>query len=222
MLRDTVNLCRVTIAASVCVGASSCGAVDSYLPGKRVQEVEISPGEFLRLERRDWTVDDARNRSQREKTRLQIEYGDTVIRWEGPDIPVVLRETSGTLYMVGYDRETGRLNGDNMARYNYYRQEGEHFVTIERGEFPKEIATQNLFFSDPRERAAAMTLDTSDSWFYHCSTPNIWEHLLTGQPIPHNHTVKKELINNFIVKYKPIKLTAIKRSESNGTAVWRA
>ena len=100
---------RAKALVIICLATSSCAAIDNYLPAKRVEEVEVTPGDFIQLERHDWTVDDRRNKSGTEKTRLRIPYRQVVINWEGADIPVVLRAKDTTLYMIGYDRETGRL-----------------------------------------------------------------------------------------------------------------
>jgi hypothetical protein len=198
--------CAAT-AVAIAIAIPSCAALDDYLPGKRFEDVEVSPGKFITVEKRDWTVDDRGNRSGKEKTWIRVPFGGKSIEWQGPDIPVVLREMDGKLYMVGYDRETGWHNGDHLGRYNYYAQDGDRLVAIGREKFPKELATQNMWLRDPEKRVVALQLDTSDVWFRRSMTAEIWCHLLDGKPIPSGRDADKELLDKFLRTYHPIKLT---------------
>lgn len=203
------------LVAVICAGVGSssftaCKSADVYLPPVEKLEVEVSPAIFLPIEKWDWTVDDPKNKSGREKTKLRISYRDHTIEWEGVAIPVVLREKDDRLYMIGYDRETGRKKGHpTKESVRYYRQDANQFVEIGRDDFPKEIATQNLWLKDPNKFEAVLKLDTADGWFQRSINAAIWADLLTGkigeQPID------KKLLDEFVEKYKPIRLTAIKR-----------
>lgn len=186
----------------------SCAA-DRYSPPRKRSDVEISPGRFVRIEQQDWSLDDPNNETGREKTAFEVRVGQTTVTWEGAEIPVVLREKEGTLYMVGYDRETGRLNGDNIPRYKYYRQKANALAEINRDDFPKELATQNMWLRDARRRRAVLSLDTSSTLFRSSSNAFIWEDLMRGKCTDPSG-VDKALLDDFIRQFKPIKLAGAK------------
>jgi hypothetical protein len=182
---------------------------DAYLPDAVKVEVEIGPAQFIVLEQWDWTVDDAKNKSGEERTRLKLRYGDQEVVWEGREIPVVLREKADKLYMIGYDRETGRLSGDDIERYSYFQLEKGVFRSIPRDDFPKELATQNMWLREPKRLQAVLKLDTADPCFWDSVNAAIWEHLMTGEVT--GNRVDKRILDEFKEKYKPIELTEIKR-----------
>src|SRR5215510_1069981 len=78
---------------------------DEFTPESTRKRVEIIPGTFADVEQWDWTVDDPRNTSKREKTRLRIRRDNKNVEWMGAEIPILLRERNDVLYLVGYDRE---------------------------------------------------------------------------------------------------------------------
>lgn len=200
------------IAVSACLVAGVCRTDEPYVPPLKRIEVEINPGEFIAVGKRDWTVDDPRNISGKEKTALHIDRGARTVTCEGPEIPVILREKDDTLYMAGYDRATGRLNGDHIPRFSYFREQGEELAPIKRDDFPKELATQNMWVRDPKKLEAVLALDTSNSRFLSSSNAFIWEDLMTGV-CKDRAIVRKSVLDEFARKYRPSKLMAIKRIE---------
>lgn len=183
--------------------------VDSYTPPVRMLDVEIGPANFVTVEKWDWTVDDPQNRTGKEKTKLRISYRNHRIAWEGSEIPVVLREKEAVLFLIGYDRETQLAKVNGKSRYTYFRQDDNRMTRIRPDEFPKELATQNMWLSDKNEFDAVLRLDTTNPWFQCSPNAFIWEHLLTGTV--KDVSVQKELLDEFVQKYKPIKLTVIER-----------
>lgn len=185
---------------------SGCSAQD-YLPSAKNVEVEISPGKFIAVKKWDWTVDDLANKSGKEKTRLDIQYQGKSLQWEGPEIPVILRESKSSLVLVGYDRENVR--GGGGTRFSYFHELEGTFVAIDRDEFPKELATQNMWIYDPRQLKPIRNLDTSDPLFANSINALIWEELMTGKVA--SKSVDQEILDTFKRKYKPIKLMHISK-----------
>lgn len=185
---------------------TNCG---QYRPPGKTEKVEISPGVFLSVEKWDWTVDDRANPGRKESTEIHLTYRGVPIEWHDVAIPVILREWENRLYLIGFDRETGRqTHTPTPARLRYFRQEDSKFVEISPAGFPKRIATQNMWLSgrDPRERAAELEIKTDDAFFLHGLTAQIWRQLETGQPYSIG-TVEQSLVDDFKQKYQPIQLT---------------
>jgi hypothetical protein len=202
------STCPVVIAIAICSVVSGCDRTGRYVPAAKPVDVEISPGKFITVEEWVWSVDDPKN-PEGEKTRLRIRYGGHVITWEGVGIPVILREKDGTLYMVVYDRGTSlEPRGTVIHRYHYYRQHKDNMESIAAATFPKEIATQNMWVSDDR-LDAVLNLDTSDLDFLDSVNASIWEDIMTGKVDQADDV--ETLLNEYKRKYKPSKLTAIRR-----------
>jgi hypothetical protein len=190
---------------------SACNSSTVYAPAVVKEVVEIGPGKFVVLEKWDWSVDDPANRTGEERTRLKIPYSGKIIQWEGVEIPVVLREDGQCLYMVGYDRETGRRSGQLSAkRFTYYRQEGESLVKIHPDEFPKQIATKNMWVQDV-ELQEQLELDTGSIGFRLSCTAYIWEELMTGKTS--SNSVDESILAEYIRRHSPVSLTVIKQKK---------
>ena len=214
----TREIAQFLAVVSVITMVSACGSRAGYVPPAKKEEVEISPGVFIVLHKSDWTVDDPGNTSGEEQTRLKIPYRGEVIHWEGVDIPVVLREHEQRLYMIGYDRETGRRSAEKQGkdwheRHCYYRQDDERLIEISPDEFPKEIAIQNMWLQDV-ELQEVLELNTASIGFRLSSTAYIWEELMTGKTS--RDSVDKHLLDEYIRLYKPVNLTMIKRRSGAG------
>jgi hypothetical protein len=194
--------------------AFACSRAPSYTPASEQIFVETNPGTFTEIEQRDWSADDERNTSRKEKSKLRIHFGDDIIDWEGSEIPVVLREKNGMLYLVGYDRDTGLQQGNHVPRFSYFRQDGEKMLKIRPDEFPKEIATQNMWWNYPERLEAILNFDTSTIHFQGSSNAFIWQELLTGKTTSDGF-VEKELLDEFIKKFNPRRLTVIVKEVDN-------
>jgi hypothetical protein len=174
----------------------------------KVEDVEISPGVFITMER--WI--DIYGAGGPESTRLRVPYQEDNVEWDGVGKPVILREHGGRLYMVIYDRETPRRSGRRGVQYLYFRQGGNKFVRIDAAQFPKEVAIQNVLV-DTDDVRALLELDTADSSFQVGLTADIWEELETGkrehEPVSF---VSKAFLDQYVQRYKPSRLTEIKRT----------
>ncbi len=210
-----------------------------------LDEIEISPGRFLTVQRRDKNPDNppatlrevvrsARGSAFRggdeEWTSLLIPWQDTNLVWNSGDIPITLRERQGRLYLIGFDRVT------DLRRpcFRYYVQDGVSFREIKPGEFPREIATQNMWLDGPGRFfmgatngpydhvALARDLDVENPFFSKTLTAHIWCHLMTGRPYHENWakscSVEKDILQEYVRMYAPIKLTAILRTDTNRPA----
>lgn len=201
------------IALTWIVMLVGCDDGVSYVPPAVNTEVEINPGEFAPVERWDWHVDDPKNTSGLERSKLRISHKGRFVDWEGVEIPIVLREKDEVLYLVGYDRETSRrANDDSPPAIRYFREAGDQLVEMSREEFPKELATQNMWLNDPKELEAVLKMDTSSVDFRHSTNAQVWRHLMTGQMS--SGSVEQSLLDEFIEQYQPVKLTQIKRERS--------
>jgi hypothetical protein len=204
----------------------------------REEEIEISPGKFITIERMDKGVDEGKNYDSigniirsfweaitepGEWTWIRIPWNGFVIEWMGADIPVTVREYDRKLYMIGFDRETNR----EKFKFRYYEQIGNSFKEILPSTFPKPIATQNMWFigrysigaegNKIDEVQLARDLDPRNIYFENTTTAEIWYQLMTGKE--YYEFERKSLDNAVLIefadKYKPIKLTTIVREKGD-------
>lgn len=208
-------------------------------------EIEVSPGRFLTIQRRDKNPDEppatlrevvrsVRGSTFRgggkEWTSLLIPWQNTNLVWNSADIPITLRERDGRLYLIGFDRVT------DLRRpcFRYHVQDGASFREIKPGEFPREIATQNMWLDGPGRFfmgatngpydhvALARDLDVENTYFRITLTAHIWCHLMTGRQYHENlaksASVEKGLLQEYVRSNAPIKLTAILRNDTNRPA----
>lgn len=200
---------KVIVLTGIAITFLSCQVPAEYSPPETHSEVEISPGTFVVVAKQDWTVDDPRNRGA-EKTRLLIRYHEMDVHWQGVEIPVTLRELDGRLYMAGYDRTKLGRNPKSGESFSYFRQEVDHLIAIDRHSFPKSLATQNMWTSSLDDLGPVLRLDTSDVGFRQSANALMWEHLMTGKIS--GATVDTALLDEFVQKYSPTKLTTIRRA----------
>jgi len=218
----TIFFCLIIIGLIIAAGCkdSSKGSRPS-----REEEIEVSPGKFITIERMDKGVDDQKKYDSvsnfvrsfweavtepREWTWIRIQRNGSIIEWKGVDIPVTIREYNGKLYMIGYDRETDR----KKDRFKYYEQMSNTFKEILPAKFPKPIATQNMWLEGKDDEVQlARDLDPRNIYFESTTTAEIWYQLITGKE--YYEFVGKPLDNAILIefseKYKPIKLTTIVR-----------
>jgi hypothetical protein len=198
------------------VSAVACGKAPGSKPASGTkEEVEIAPGQFLTLERWDQSVKQSYTGvSGHEKTWLSIPYRGAIVEWEGEPIPVSLREYEERLYLIGYDREGARRQpawGSRPVPLRYYRQEGAQLVEIPPAQFPKRIATQNMWVRSPEEIDEQVHLNTRSAGFQGSPTADAWFELMTGRR-PTNKYVDREILDEYVRRFDPIKLTVIRRT----------
>ncbi|MEN8127921.1 MAG: hypothetical protein ABFR90_08985, partial [Planctomycetota bacterium] len=197
---------------------------------KWVEYAEISPDEFLAFEQCDTVLDPELAHSLHPdmfpddldgSSEVIIPWKENRIHWKGVDVPISLRVYQDTLYMIGFDRETDRQNW----RFRFYRQEENEFREIVPDEYPKSIATQNLWFSDIHKNIningviLAINLNPKASWFDDSLTAMIWCQLMTGKEyheISLDRDAIRKICEEYIAEYKPIKLTKIIYEQESG------
>jgi hypothetical protein len=199
---------------------------------RKKQEVEVAPGKWLSINKVDRVLNEELPSVERlsnrraverirteESTELTIPWKSTTVRWKSSDIPVSLREFEGSLYLIAFDRS------QDEARLRYYAEKENTFEEIEPADYPKRIATQNLWFQNTRRGAGdrridpvdlAVKLDPDDIYFAGTLTATIWCELSTGKPYETAEGLASEarskIVREYSEKYSPIKLTQIDRS----------
>jgi hypothetical protein len=167
--------------------------------------VEISPDKWLSVKQTD---------RGEHSTRMELTWKNKIIVWDEPDVPVSLREWEGNLYLIGFNRE----DIHNVAIY-YYKLTDTEFVRIKREEFPKRIATQNMWLrADDNSYGnngkvhnildITRRLDVEDNAFKWSMTGYIWMHIQTGKL--HDEIANpRELCALFKKEFDPIPLKNI-------------
>src|SRR6185436_13248140 len=129
------RVARHSIVAVFCLLFVSCGLERR---ANYQHDVEIAPNRWLTL------------KEERGKCWFICEWKGKKVVWPGKrnqdgesEIPVTLREHEGNLYLIVINRE----NGVEGSKYVYFKlgPSGTRFVKIEPSEFPKRIATQNMY-----------------------------------------------------------------------------
>lgn len=202
------------------------------LPVKKThvqQEVEVVPGKWITVERDDEEVqvDVGKHVSlniplpgDTDVTRLRIPWQDQTVVWEGTPVPFCLREWEEKLFVIGLDRSDMK-----KCRFRYYRQDGDHFSDIQPGDFPKRIATQNMWFRDVDyytigaggeriyDLQLARQLDPENVYFGNRLTAQVWQHLTDGKDY---HQTKggcdRDTLRAFKKAHAPIALPTIVRT----------
>jgi hypothetical protein len=202
-------------------------ALHELLKKEQQEEVEVAPGKWLTVQRTDWCYDDAdpspiKASNAGERTRLVMTWNAETVTWEGVAIPISLREWEGKLYLIGFDRETDR----DKPMFRYYRQTGRSFEEIAPADFPKRIATQNMWLKADSysigmdgkrhyDLEMARQLDPTDVYFNDSLTAQIWAHLSTGKDYhEQDPQVDEETLTRYKEAYKPIPLPTIIKTAS--------
>ena len=205
----------------IAVTAYACLAGCAREAAPREEEVEISPGKFITISRVDRSHDDNRGLGGEVYSALSIPWNGTNVLFKSSDIPVSLRELDGKLYLIGFDRETNF----QKCRLTYFQQDGSTFKKIEPSEYPKQIATHNMWFGvrygtgmtgNVIDRVElAISLDPTNVYFLRSLTAQIWCQLETGQEYYETEAtlIDKTMLLDYIEKHNPIKLTTIIKEE---------
>ena len=157
----------------------------------------------------------------KEKYRLEFDWNGKTVKWEGKEeIPITLREYEGTLYIVVFNREESAQGKSHMV-FLKLDKKGTSFETITPRDFPRQIATQNMWLR-PRSRYAKTgdilvdqwqmlrTLDISSPAFGHSFTAKMWYQIETGTEYYQIGIVDdQKFLEDYMAKYKPIALPTI-------------
>jgi hypothetical protein len=201
--------------------------------GAQASEAEVSPGLFVRYREFSivWELQDGSfsavhtQPSEKEKfyqkytTYLEIPWQRRPVYWVGVGDRLALRAWEGRLYLIVFDRETDF----ERIRFRYYRQKDDLLTEIAANEFPKAIASQNLWLrTDNGTRAdgtkvneveIAKQMDPEQYDFRESLTAKIWLQCETGKEyyeMPHD--IDRSFLQDFRKKYGVVRLTTIQRS----------
>lgn len=143
---------------------------------------------------------------QRNTTYLSIPWNGQELFWIGVGVPISLRSYEGNLYMITFDRESDF----HKIRFRYYKQEHNVLSEISCKDYPKSIATQNLWL-DKRGLELVRELNPENSWFRDSLTANIWYQLEKEKEYYQQKgiTISAEFLKEYIKKNKVQKLETL-------------
>jgi hypothetical protein len=181
---------------------SGCGAL-THIADK---EVEIAPGKWTTITQ--WS------------SQLAIPRGDRTLTWkeEKDETPISLREWEGKLFLITFDR-----SDFSHIRFRYYAEHGNGFKEIEPNDYPKCIATQNLWLSTNNgvrpdgsvvnQLQIARDLDPTSRDFQNSLTAKVWMQLETGEEFDDIRckSAEQSFLEEYINRHTVARLTTIQR-----------
>lgn len=171
----------------------------------------------------------------KERYRLEFDWNGKTVKWEGKEeIPITLRDHDGMLYMVAFNREESAQGKCHLV-FLKLGSEGTSFEAIAPRDFPRQIATQNMWLH-PRFRFIKIydsiadrehvvdewqmlrTLDNNSPAFDRSLTAKMWYQIETGTELDLMTDVDQKFLEDYVAKYKPIALpTIIKEPPAQAT-----
>lgn len=167
----------------------------------------------------------------KEKCSLSFAWKGKNVKWQGVgQIPITLREHGGTLYMITFNREK-LAKGQCDFVFLKLGSKGTSFKTITARDFPRQIATQNMWLR-PVARYATISITAInktylvDTWrmlrtldiyapaFGFSFTAKIWYCIETGTRFDKISFVEEDFLKNYVEKFKPIALPTITMAPS--------
>jgi hypothetical protein len=190
------------------------------------KQAEVSPGVWIKYQeyRTDWKLENGswgavhgmkseeRKFWQTDSRWMSIPWRDQDVTWLGVGVPICLRAWKDELYLVVFDRDTIPVNS---ARFRFYRQTHGVLAEISAKEFPREIATQNLWlstengFRDGRpinQVEIAKALDPASIDFRESLTAKIWLQCEMGKEYNSSENVEKAFLESYLKKYAVVRL----------------
>jgi hypothetical protein len=155
-----------------------------------------------------------------EESYISFDWAEKKVEWRGKPIPVTLREQGGRLFFIGFDRGNLR-DARSYLRFFSLNQEGTRFVPIEPGDFPRRVATQNMWLhGDARywgtnsglldSWALLRTLDVDNVHFSSTLTARIWYQIESNrEDYLHGSRPPDGFVEEYAKKYKPIPLPTL-------------
>jgi len=221
-----------------------CAAEENPLVRKPVtgtKGVEVAPGEFIEYQEHLvlWEPKQTSFEAihalpaeeqrffQRDTTWLSIPWQNREVLWVGFGIPITLRAHEGRLYLIVFDRDSDF----HRIRFRYFRQDHNTLAEIPAAEFPRLIATQNLWLKRENgqrngkpvdEVEAAIRLDPENPDFRDSLTAMIWFQLETGKEYyAMDSVIDQKFLEEYLQKYPVQKLTRIEAEPAKATALER-
>jgi hypothetical protein len=219
----------------VCIASASAAAQVN----KRVRKehlttkwVEVSPGDFAPVREYSITWDLADGSFEAVHT-LEIEpkqfyHKDTTyllvrgVQWVGVGVPISLRVHDDKLHLIVFDRDTDF----DRIRFRYFREKEKVLTEIEPKDYPKSIATQNLWLRTEdilvntkpfNELATALALDPADPHFRRSLTAKVWRQLEKGTEYYEDRDgdVDQKLLEEYLRRNNVQRLTKIAPERRN-------
>jgi hypothetical protein len=165
------------------------------------------------------TEDSSNHSKLMEATRLSFEWDSKQVEWEGKEIPITLRELDGRLFMVGFNREELQRQKTRLVFFEM-SDDGGGFKQIVPNNFPRKIATQNMWIAPNRFARTnegvvdlldlVKKLDTNSRLFARSFTAKMWYQIETGTEL-HSmpSTISREFLEQYVELYEPIPLPTI-------------
>ena len=191
---------------------------------KRVREehlttkwVEVSPGDFapVRAYTMTWDLADGSFGAVHtlETEPRQFFHKDTTyllvrgVQWVGVGVPISLRVHDDKLHLIVFDRDTDF----DRIRLRYFREKEKVLTEIEPKDYPKSIATQNLWLREGEELQRALALDPADPNFRRSLTAMVWRQLEKGTEYYEDRDgdVDQKLLEEYLRRHNVERLTRI-------------
>jgi len=208
--------------------ASAAAQVNKRVRTERLTTkwVEVSPGDFAPVREYSITWDladgsfDAAHTLETEPK--QFYHKDTTyllvrgVQWVGVGVPISLRVHDDKLHLIVFDRDTDF----DRVRFRYFREKEKVLTEIEPKDYPRSIATQNLWLRTEEilvnkkpfsELATALALDPADPNFQRSLTAKVWRQLEKGTEYYEDRDtdVDQKLLEEFIRRHNVQRLTRI-------------
>lgn len=217
----------------------------------RKGEVEIAPGKWLPVSRvatvpqadlkpaknphqlstldaiKQFADHVAPSAPSKERYRLEFDWNGKTVKWEGKEeIPITLRDHDGMLYMVAFNREESAQGKCHLV-FLKLGSEGTSFEAIAPRDFPRQIATQNMWLGARFVKTGDVlvdqwemlrTLNIHAPAFGRRLTAKMWYQIETGTELDLMTDVDQKFLEDYVAKYKPIALpTIIKEPPAQAT-----
>ena len=214
-----------------CVPAVCLAQVNPYRRSEetRTSHVEVTPGRFVPVQRHivTWDLEDGsfaavhtrpsakRTFHQQDHEFVSIPWDSGEVRWLGVGVPVSLRAWEGRLHLIVFDRDSDF----EKVRFRFYRQDHNVLSEIEPREFPKAIATQNMWLRS-EDLQSARHLDPGDATFRKSLTAKIWRQLEDGTEyydMP-GDPVDEGFLRQYLGKHNVLRLNELVKSPTTKPA----
>ena len=207
------------LLVSLIVSASAVAQANPWVrkDGLSAKMVEVEPGRFERVRRyvstwepRDGSFEavhalgvEGRDFYHKDTTHLTLRG----VHWVGVGVPICLRVFEGRLHLIVFDRD----HGYERTRFRYFREKHGVLAEIEPKDFPKAIATQNLWLSEGEELDVARALDPADVRFRRSLTARVWLQLEKGTEYfeARDAEVEREVLDDYLRRHEVRRLKQI-------------
>lgn len=220
---DAVGMHLCVLVVAMLLASAGCDRKGSSAGGWQTNRVRVSSEETLDVlihyssnddKLGGWSSIHLKSRTFQfsETFRIVVQDGASKVTWEGNAAPRVLRRHNGIVYMASYDRVSNGLKND---MFRLFKEKNGRFVEIDRNEFPKVIAVQNMAFniqpfgcgdrSDRYESEVTASMNPDDPCFLSSMTAHLWVYLETGKQYHESlkNGLKRSMLKSYIQKYDP-------------------